>query len=820
MATKKSKQVHEELAWRALRWHCDPDKLEFTTTDEVEPLQKIVGQERAIRALQYGLSLDIGTNPFAHIFVTGMSGTGRETLVKRELERLARDMYTLTNRAFGWVYVTNIHNPTQPIAIRFRAGEAQEFKEHIANILGQIQEYARSAPDLLRQSCHAFEQTQYDLFMSQLAKINEAYKEQAEKLGEDIVTFDLGENPPPYPASVLILKNNRQLKGNEITPEQLQTANQIVRMYTLMQQVIMKFAVEEQAKLFEPTNLFELLEHFLEHWKTKNVSPDDLPAQTRIVKFLETLLEYTVKNFRTFVDYEQKKMYADPNKQGVLNEFSLDTTDPYLPFRVNVVVQPATEELPVIVETRPTYINLFGKIGTRFFMGRQFADHTMIHAGSLHAANGGFIIINALDLLKDPVAWDALKHTIKTRSIVIRDRFEEIGFLRSDTELKPEAIPFRCKIVLLGTPSIYYLLKKYDPDFEELFEIHAPFDFEMPLTSETLREYSAFVSLTQHQKQLLPFHKEAVAKIIEEAVRCSGKTKKISTQFGKLQRLIVEAGLIANSAKAPMAEKAHVDKALKAQEERASLIADKVREQISGGLKLIETRGEKVGQINALAIIELPDYTFGIPLRISAQTYIGKAGIVSVEREAKLSGPLLDKTFSIIQGYIGGTYGKNRVLAVNASVAFEQSYAMSDGDSPSLAGTSVVLSSLSHYPIKQSVAITGSMDQFGNVQPVGGINEKIEAFFTVCKERGLDGMQGIIIPEQNVVHLMLNEEVVEAVRKKRFHIWPVKHIDEVLEILMDVQVDEIHRKVREELSGFARIATRREDTSGVARHNL
>jgi lon-related putative ATP-dependent protease len=418
----------------------------------------------------------------------------------------------------------------------------------------------------------------------------------------------------------------------------------------------------------------------------------------------------------------------------------------------------------------------------------------MIRKGSLHAANGGFIVIDALSLLRNWDTWEALKRTIKERRITISSRAEEMDMFRFDADLKPEPIPFRCKIVLVTTPEIYYVLVRNDPDFRELFKIVATFDHEMPVDKESVSSYVAFVAMVQHKKQLPPFTKGAVARIVEEGSRYAENKGKISTQFGIIEDLIAEAGTIAKTQGNKDVSKKHVLQALAAQKERSGLLADKVYEHFLDGMKLIDTSGETVGQINALAVFQLPDgNSFGVPSKMTAQTFLGKSGFVSIEREAKLSGPIFDKAFFTIQGYLGGRYGKTQPLAVSISIAMEQSYGV-DGDSASLAGTAVITSALSGIPIKQGIAITGSMNQFGQVQPIGGVQEKIEGFFRVCKARGLDKTQGVIIPAQNVQQLMLQEEILEAVRKGKFHVWAVEHVDEALKILMGKEMGEPDEK--------------------------
>lgn len=813
-----------ELKPGELRQRCNLGNFSFRTTDDVPPLDQIVGQERAIQALKSGLAFNIGLNPHANIVVTGLNGTGRMTLIKSKLEDLATEQAASTERVFAWACAYNFKKPAEPSSIRFNNGKAALFQKKMCDLLADLKEKVAASEQLLGSLTQAIgdeEQAKFNMGLQELsAEANPDGVELAFRMSHQgpqiTVTLKTQEDEAQvkvtkigyFPTAIVFLDE----AGNNIPSDQINQRlaqkdleksdawyEKVVSLFTSVRGEIARRSSEAQKEyLLKVTEPFL---HALEEYKNALQGADrkDRPGLERTVEFLEGLAEYVEKNFFKIVQYEHLREHAENTQNANPHDdgekiIVLAAQDPYLPFQINVLHEPeGAGKLPVVIETNPKYSNLFGRVDSRFNMGagRASADHTMVRKGSIHAANGGFIIMDALALLRNPDAWEALKRTIKERRITISSRAEEMDFFRFDADLKPEPIPFRCKIVLVTTPEIYYLLARHDPDFSELFKIVAPFDYEMPMDENAVSSYVAFVSLIQHKKQLPPFTRGAVARIVEEGLRLAENKEKISTQFGRIEDVIAEAGNIAENRKDKTVCKTHVLQALAAQEDRSGLIADKMHEHVLRGMKLIDTSGEVVGQINALSVFQLPDgNSFGIPLRMTAQTFLGARGFVNIEREAKLSGPTYDKAFFTIQGYFGGHYGKTRPLAVSVSVAMEQSYGGIDGDSASLAGTAVITSALSGIPVKQSIAITGSMNQFGNVQPIGGVRAKIEGFFKVCKARGLDGTQGVIIPSQNVQQLMLKEEIVEAVRKGKFHVWAVGRIDEALTILMGKEAGE------------------------------
>jgi lon-related putative ATP-dependent protease len=460
-------------------------------------------------------------------------------------------------------------------------------------------------------------------------------------------------------------------------------------------------------------------------------------------------------------------------------------------YTVNVLVNnKECKGAPCIFESNPTYYNLFGRIEHKFQYGLAFTDFSMIKAGSLHKANGGYLVMNALDLLRNLFAYDALKRAIRNRELKIEDIWEQYRLI-STTTLKPEAIPLDVKVILIGNPYLYYLLYNLDEEYRELFKVKSDFDSRMNRTDENVQKYASFVAALCHEEKLLPFDRKGVAKIIEVSSRIAEHQGKLSLLFSEVSDILRESSYWASKSQSSITSDVHVQKALDEKIYRTNRIEERLREMILEGTLIVQTEGEKVGQINGLAVLDMGDYRFGKPSRITARTFTGKAGVVNIEREIKMSGKIHEKAILIITNYLGSRYAVKKAISLSASITFEQLYDMVEGDSASCAELYALLSSIAGVPLKQGIAVTGSMDQNGEVQPVGGINEKIEGFFDLCKLIGLDGSNGVIIPARNIKNLMLKEEVVQAVKDGKFFIYPIQNIDEGLELLTGLQIGEL-----------------------------
>jgi len=509
----------------------------------------------------------------------------------------------------------------------------------------------------------------------------------------------------------------------------------------------------------------------------------DLP---QVISFLEELRDYTVTHIDLFREGE-----GGPHQAPMLpRPIGESPIDPFLAFRCNLFVDNADAQgPPIVVEPNPSWPNLLGRIERRAFMGAYFSDHTHLRAGAVHRANGGFLILDLNDLATKPGSWEGLKRVIRTGEARLEDPLEGLGWLPPQA-LRPQPIPVTLKVIITGDPLLYYLLSTYDPDFWEMFKVKADFDYQISLTPQSLEAYARFISTCCRQNDLHPFDAGAVAKVVEHASRMVDDQEKLTARFGLLRDILIEADYWARQEGSPVVTAQHVHKALRAQYYRLNLVEERVKELITKGIIMVDVDGAVVGQINGLAVWELGNFRFGRPSRITARTFLGQRGVVSIDRESQLSGRIHDKGVFTISGYLGWKYAQDKPLSLSATVSFEQAYEPVEGDSASLAELCAIISAIAQVPLRQDLAVTGSVNQKGEVQPVGGINEKIEGFFEVCRAMGLTGKQGVIIPARNKRHLNLREEVVEAVQAGQFHIYAVNTVDEALELLTGLPAGE------------------------------
>jgi len=509
-----------------------------------------------------------------------------------------------------------------------------------------------------------------------------------------------------------------------------------------------------------------------------------------------------------YKNFEKVSQYLDDAKEEILShldEFRTQEEQPspipflkmpkgeasFVKYTVNVIVNNSNcKGAPVIFESNPTYLNLFGRIEYKVSYGMATTDFTMIKAGALHKANGGYLVIDTLDLFKNPLSYDALKRALKNKEIKIEDILEQYRMI-STAGLKPEGIPLNTKVVLVGNPYIYYMLYSLDEESRELFKVKADFDSRMDRTPESMLQYAGFIANCQREEKLLPFDKSGVAAIIESSSRFADHQDKLSVKFSTIMDLMRESHYWAKKAESTVVKGEYVKKALDEKILRVNRVEERTREMTLEDTIIVNTAGTKVGQINGLAVLDFGDYSFGKPSRITAKTFAGKAGIVNIERETKMSGKIHEKAILIISSYLGSKYAVKNPISLSASITFEQLYEMVEGDSATCAELYALLSSISGVPLKQSFAVTGSMDQNGDVQPIGGVNQKIEGFFELCRMRGLDGSHGVIIPGRNVKHLLLKQEVVDAVQDGKFSIYTIDRMEEGLEILTGIPVGEL-----------------------------
>ncbi len=767
------------------------EKIPFKTTKDIPPLDTVIGQERAVSSINFALQMNkSGYN----LFVSGRYGSGRTTIVMDLVKRFARNGPPPQD----CIFIYNFETPDEPYAILLPPGEGRRFKSRFQKLIRSLRR------DLLK----SLESKQYD---EERGKVIEKYQKQKQELLQTLEVeahaLDIQIQPSNMGFLTIPTKNGKPLNQDEFQllpqEERDKINNNLAYVQKRIQEVVKNIGIldrqmhDELEELTQKTARYVVNNHFahlLEKYR-------DFPE---IKQYLHQAAEDITKDVANFLGKAENES-ALPSSQG-------PQIDKY---QVNIVVDNTRHDgSPVIYETNPTYTNLFGRIEKKAYQGFVYTDYTMIKAGSLLNANGGYLVIDAEQLLKHPFAYESLKRTLRSGELRIEDFPELIG-LATTTALRPRPIPIKVKVILIGQAYLYRLLHNYDEEFGKIFKVRADFDIEVKETPTTVKQYVQFISRVVHEENLLHFDRSAVEAIIEYAYRLADHKKRLSIRFAELVRIIRESSFWAGKKRRKLVTRKDVETAVENLVYRHNLIEEKIHEAIRERTINIEVSGFKVGQINGLAVYDLGDHMFGKPNRITINTYIGSRGIINIEREAKLSGKIHDKGVLILAGFFYEKFGKDMPLSFSASITFEQSYAGIDGDSASSAELYALLSSLSEVPINQGIAVTGSVNQKGEVQAIGGVNEKIEGFFKVCQARGLTGDQGVIIPQANVKNLLLKPEVVQAVKEGKFHIWAVDNIEDGLYILTGQKCglrhkdgsytqNSIFEKVRQRLVEFAK----------------
>ena len=771
-----------EVPPEQLRRSCIPalEAAGFSSTAELERLDAIIGQDRATRAIEFGI--DIPSYGY-HIFAMGPAGAGKMTTVQRFLEQRAGARPTPPD----WCYVNNFANPDRPEAIELPPGKATVFRKQMEDLVQRIQEsIARS-----------FSGEQYEEHRSQLIREIEDRKRKAlEEINEYANSQGFALVATPSGLMVGVYENGKVLSQEEYQalPEErrreLEAAQPAVQ--AEMERRFRKVhALDDEAR----TRLQNLdkeiadfaIRHLFEPLKQEYANIHD--AQV----FLDGVYRDVLENLALFRALAQPSE-ASREEGGDPQPPTRPPQSPYDRYRVNVLVDNSqTKGAPVIVESNPTCRTLVGRIEYRAEFGTLVTDFSMIKAGALHRANGGYLVVEARKLLQDPFAWDCLKRALRDRKISIHEIAQQFALL-STTSLEPEPIPLDVKVVLTGEPHIYYMLFDLDPEFAKLFKVKADFAEEMDWAEDSVLNYARFIATRCADEGLPHFTRDAVAKVVEHGARLVEDQHKLSTRFAFIADVVSEAAYWARLRGHDLVQAEDVQRALDEKRYRSSQVEERIREAILADTILITTDGVKVGQVNGLSVLFLGDYAFGRPTRISCQTMLGREGVMNIDRESKLSGNIHDKGLLILERYVAAKYAQDRPLSLAASICFEQTYTEVEGDSASAAELYVLISAVTGIPIKQGIAVTGSVNQYGDIQPIGAVNEKIEGFFDVCKARGLTGEQGVIIPSRNVRHLMLREDVVQAVREGQFHIWAVSTVDEGIAILTGVEAGERDEK--------------------------
>jgi len=738
------------------------------STEDLAPLEGIIGQERAVRALKFGL--DIKEQGF-NIYVAGYAGTGRTTAVKDFLVELAKTRPVPDD----WCYVHNFANSYEPKALRLPPGQAKVFQKDMSDLLGEVR---RELPRAFESEDYAakreatvrtVEEDRERLF-AQLSKRaqEEGFLLQSSPIG--LLTIPVVKGRPLSEKEFLSLS----LENREEIQKRREKLNADLRSAMRQLKGMERKTSEELRNLNREVALFAvgyLVNDLKEKYK-------DFPE---VVAHLDAVQNDILENLDQFTG-EPKAPPQTP--------FLMAEEVPFRKYEVNVIVDNSDlKGAPVIVEQNSTYQNLFGRIEKEARFGVLSTDFTMIRGGSLHKANGGYLVLPGEQVLLNMFSWDGLKRALTNQQIVIEEAGERLGFITTKG-LKPAAIPLSIKVVMIGNPLLYQLLYTLDLEFKELFKVKADFDTTMARTEENMRRYASFICTFCRKEKLRHLEAPAVAKTIEYGARMAEDKEKLSTRFAEIADIIREANFYAAQDNSEYVKASHIKKAIEEKIYRSNLIQEKIQEMIERGVLLIDTEGEAVGQVNGLSVMSLGDFTFGRPSRVTASIGIGREGVLDIEREAKLGGPIHTKGVLILSGYMSEKYAQDKPLSLSARLVFEQSYSGVEGDSASSTELYAILSALSGFPIRQSIAVTGSVNQKGEVQAIGGVNEKVEGFYEVCKAKGFTGEQGVVIPESNMQNLMLKEEVVDAVKVGKFHIYPVKTVDEGIEILTEVKAGE------------------------------
>jgi lon-related putative ATP-dependent protease len=744
---------------------CNRADLDFNTTAELADLDDVFGQDRAAAAIRFGLAVE---RPGYNLFVLGDHGGGRHWLVNRLLGEAAKEAPVPDD----WVYVNNFDEPRKPNAMRLPAGRGVKLRNDMQKLVAEL------APAISA----AFESDQY---RQQVEAVQEALKKKQEsalqKLGEDAAKNGIALLRTPHGFTFAPIKDGEPMSPEDFSRlpkrEQTRVTNEVAKLTERLKEIMQqapRWHRETMARVNELSRetLSLAVGHLIEELKERYA---DLPE---VIEFLNAVLKDIVESGQQL--HEQPRQESDFETLSMVGQISLQR------YLVNLLVDNSElEGAPVVYEDNPTHHYLVGRVDQIAQMGTLVTNFLLVKAGSLHRANGGYLILDAAKLLTQPYAWEGLKRALRAHKIQIESLGQVYGLINT-LSLEPEPIPIQLKVVLVGERLLYYLLSAYDPDFQELFKVEADFENDVARNEGNTRLYAQLIATLGRANKIIPLEREAVARVIEHASRLADDSEKLTTHVRKITDLLREAEHFARRGNRPVISRDDVEEALRAKVHRTNRIKSKTQQAILEDVLLIDTQGARSGQVNGLAAATLGDANFAHPVRITATFRLGEGNVIDIEREVELGGAIHSKGVMILSSFLGARYSRGMPLSLNASIVFEQSYGPVEGDSASLAELCALLSVLSDAPIKQSLAVTGSVNQHGQVQAIGAVNEKIEGFFDICNARRLTGDQGVLIPSANVRHLMLREDVVEAAKAGKFHIYPVSEVDQAIELLTGV----------------------------------
>ncbi len=747
----------------------DPSLFNFKTTAELEPLDKIIGQKKAMSALQLGLGI---SQEGYNIYVAGLTGTGKMNTIKKSLQKKLDDSKVPDD----WVYVHNFDNPDEPRAINLKPGKGKKLEKDMEKLLERLQE---SLPKAFRQQDFSEEKEKLsEKYESNFRKQMDELKKKAKKKG-----FEVSSTPDGRIFFIPVIdgkpaENEEDLDklSEEERQRILEARRELSREGTKLMQsqrdISQKLSSEIRniERKFGDNVVRPMIDSLKESYKDNE----------KIQKYLDQIAEHVLDNLS---DFQQK----GPKQKQAMQLMGMmgggQKANKFLEYKVNVIVDNSkAETAPIVIEDAPTYQNLFGSIErTVDQRGRLVTNYTQIKPGSMLRANGGYLVFDLEDALTEPFVYKNLKRTLKSGSIQVESFNPWMPF--SAGRIKPEPIPTNTKVIVVGRPIIYYLLRYYDQEFASIFKVKADFGTEMQKSDEHIKDYARFITGLANEEDLKPFTSKAAVEVVRFASKQAAKKDKMLTKFSEVADLLREANYFADEDSEEYVTEEHIRKALENRIYRSNRIAEKIRELIADGTLIVDLEGCKMGQINGLAILDLGDYMFGKPNKVTSSVGMGSEGVINIEREAKLSGGTHDKGVLILSGYLRNKYGRNKPLAVSASIGLEQSYGGVEGDSASSTELFALLSNLAEVPLRQDIAVTGSVNQWGQIQAIGGVNKKIEGFYDTCKAVGFTGKQGVAIPESNVNNLILRHDVRKAVEEGKFHIFPIKTVDEGMELL-------------------------------------
>ena len=788
-----------ELNYKELKMTCNPNVFNFETTGDLDTIEEGIGQERGIKALEFGLQVDVkGYN----LYLEGPSGVGKTLYTKNYLNKIASKKKVPSD----WCYIYNFDNPNEPIAVELPAGQGKEFKEAMEGFIKEIRKDIRNTFN-------------NDDFEKEKALIKQEFEQKRtallEKLNQDASKHNFQVKTAQNGIYMMPIVNGQVIEEEEFDKLDEEIKKEYEEKSVLVQEQIMN--VISQIKEIERASDKKISE-----WQsnvallTVNVHINYLKSKykrnKKINKFLNDVKTDVLKNIPTFLEDPSKQPQQMPPNPAMRKP------DPCLNYRVNLFVDNSNREgAPVIMDSNYSYNNIFGTLEYENYYGALKTDHTMLKAGLMQQANGGYIIFQAKDLLANGICYEALKKALRIKELGIENANEQRASMTL-ISLKPEPIPLNLKVILIGNSSIYQTLLAMDSDFKKLFKIKVEFEESAKINDENLNKLAQIIHGFCEHQELPELDKTGMARLVEYSSKLAGSHSKVSTRFDDLMQVVGEAATWAKISKSKVVTEKYINKALEERVERVKKYDEKYLEMIKENTLLIDTSGYKVGQLNGLTVMSVGDYTFGKPAKITVNTYTGKNGIVNIEREVEISGPSHSKGVLILTGYLGEMFAQDMPLCLTASICFEQLYNGVDGDSASSTELYGLLSSLSGIPINQAIAVTGSVNQKGQIQPIGGVNEKIEGYFQVCKVRGLDGSHGVMIPVQYIDNLQLSDEIIDAVKNKKFHIYAVSTIEEGIEVLTGVPAGKkdkdghfpagtINRLVYEKLKKYAKINT-------------